>query len=82
MLQIFEEAVNNKVALTLTSCAKLNGNGEYIILKDNQKIVYNHIYYLDKVDENILELKNPYGKEHLSLSWDIFLQYFIDYAKL
>lgn len=82
LFQLFQEAIKTKTVVTLTSCPKPSKKENSIILNNKQVLTCNHVYYLDKINEQEIYLKNPHGKDHLTLDWDTFFNYFIDYAKL
>ncbi|BDS12618.1 C2 family cysteine protease [Aureispira anguillae] len=73
-------AYKNKKATNFSSLLKPN-NIEDLFYKteDEQKIYYEHNYYLDKIDANNIWLNNPHGKEHLVLTKKDLEKYFARY---
>lgn len=82
LLVIFEQAIANKKAVTIGSIPSPNGKDEATDKADEQRLYYSHTYYLEQVNQNKIELKNPQGKRHLNISWNTFIQLFSHYSKI
>ncbi len=80
LLTLFEDVLNNKTPCTLSTIE--SNISDDTILPDGQKLIYNHVYYLDKVKKRKIWLLNPHGKDHLKIDWKTLFQYFDYYTKL
>ena len=78
---LFEEALSNKRAITISSIILSNKQKDQKI-KYNQRIITNHVYYLKGVDSKTVNLQNPSGQDHLKITWITLLEYFKDYVIL
>lgn len=81
LIKIFAAATSSKTPLTVTSLPSPDENTS-VVIDNNQKLTYKHVYYLKTSSSNTVKLNNPHGKNHLELSWDSFLNYFINYETI
>lgn len=82
LFAIFQQAINDKKAVTIGSIPSPNGKDLATDKVGNTRLFYSHTYYLEKVTQSKIELKNPHGNNHLNLSWGDFIQFFSHYSKL
>lgn len=81
LLVIFEIAIKNKKPVVISSKIS-NDTTEYEILLDGQRITTNHSYYLHRVSEKLIFLKNPKGIQHLEITWKDLFEHFTYYSAL
>lgn len=81
VLPVFEAAVKSRTPVVVSSIV-LKDRAKRAFIDNDQFIVTNHAYYLSGTDDKIVSLKNPLGKDHLEINWEILFEYFIYYSKL